>query len=500
MRVARPDLMQRHLWLLWIGEAMLLAALALLTVNRFAPDQISGDVMLYSVMSLQNVTVFFWEQNRLLNVGPALTSVIREPALNFYLNLLLPALAFYGLLRAAAGQAVRLASPSVQGGNWHARILFVGLAAAILLVFHPAAIYDMVIWHIEYPLSCLLLLWSCRVWFESRSGGWQQWVLAILLLGLALGVNFSIVIVALATVGARAIVKRNLDIRGIVFGSISLVLFLLWLAVAQRFPGPSAVTYSGFALGTLRTGLPQVVMNFASMVRLPVLILLGFLILAAHVALAWRRRIGGNAALSRLRWLLGLFGVGWLLLFSGNAWVAANQFHYRYFAFTAFAFGMLLLIELAGMLVLVGKPMRKAGFALAVLLLAAGLAREFVPLDEYAFSQRLAPAVEAGATVYAGEFSLAWASVMLGLLRGQQAFGVAERAAGNARAARRHAADLLERTGVLPVACVQAAVDRCAAQANALAGPLHLRSASLASAPGQVEVWRLELQRPAPEE
>lgn len=90
----------------WV-DVLLVAALSVSAVNRFAPDRVIGDVILYSVMSLQNVTLFFWEQNRLLNVGPALTSMIREPGLNLLANLVFPALTFFLLLRVWSGQVLR---------------------------------------------------------------------------------------------------------------------------------------------------------------------------------------------------------------------------------------------------------------------------------------------------------------------------------------------------------------------------------------------------------
>ncbi len=63
---------------LW-ADGLLILVLSLLTVNAFAPRFLNADVILNSVMSLQNVTLFVWGQNRLLNVVPLFSLRSRIP-------------------------------------------------------------------------------------------------------------------------------------------------------------------------------------------------------------------------------------------------------------------------------------------------------------------------------------------------------------------------------------------------------------------------------------
>lgn len=44
---------------------VLLVLFSCLTVNKYSPEFLHADVIINSVMSLQNITLFYWGQNRL---------------------------------------------------------------------------------------------------------------------------------------------------------------------------------------------------------------------------------------------------------------------------------------------------------------------------------------------------------------------------------------------------------------------------------------------------
>lgn len=491
----------------WPGlalDTLLLLGLAIGTVNRYAPVQISGDVMLYSVMSLQKVTLFFWAQNRLLNVGPALTTWIHDPAANLWANLLFPALVFYGLLRSWASVAIRLITNGSHASNadtWLARTLFLLLAATVLLVLQPHAIYEVVVWHVEYPLSCLLLLWACDLWFgiDDASAGSNtrlqhgRRLAGTLLLGLAIGVNFSIAIPALALVGGRVLIQRNLTRHTLSFALLTVILLLLWLSVARAIPGPKTGAYAEFSLATLRAGLPQVIGSLLSATWLPGLAGLLATLVTGRLLQLWHGRAPKN---TRTRWMQGLlllFALAWLLLFGGNTWVRENHFNYRYFIFVLLALTMMLSLEMAKLLLTTNRFLKSGVAALAGLVIGIALTYPLTPLQQYAFSQRLSPFMNTGATLYAGDFNLAWSAVVLGMLRGQPAFGLAGRAEGNAHDLQQHVAKMLERDGFLRVVCLQETADNCVMQANKHVGlPMRLRESQFIS--GRMAAWNLLLE------
>ncbi|WP_231912897.1 hypothetical protein [Sterolibacterium denitrificans] len=502
----------RQRWRNWRGnwglDALLLLALAAATVNRFAPEPVSGDVMLYSVMSLQNVTLFFWGQNRLLNVGPALTSLIHDPAANLWANLLFPTLVFFGLLRAWAGVAVRLVSPPDSDGDRQvntrrARQLFLLLSAIVLLVLKPHAVYEVVVWHVEYPLACLLLLWAHETWFAASGANrllgplWLRMLVVALLLGLALGVNFSTVIPALALVGGRMLLQRRLEMRNLGFAGLAVVLFLLWWLVAHRVAGPSGTEYAGFSFATLREGLPLALGSMQNALWLPRLEALLLVVVTLRLWQAWRNRSSWNVQVLWVQILAVLFALGWLLLFAGNAWVQKFAFHYRYFVFAWLAFGIALSLELAKLLAAIPGFWRMTATALAFLWLIAVLIRAPVPLQQYAFAQRVAPIVGMGTTIYAGEFEQTWSAVMAGMLQRQPAFGVTGRAEGNKKGLREHIASALRQDGRLEVGCLQDTVESCLKQVNAYAEQtVRVREARLIA--GRKPAWYLVLEQGMP--
>lgn len=491
----------------WGLDALLLLALAAATVNRFAPEPVSGDVMLYSVMSLQNVTLFFWGQNRLLNIGPALTSLIHDPAANLWANLLFPTLVFFGLLRAWAGVAVRLASPPNSDGDGdrqvntrQARRLFLLLAAIVLLVLKPHAVYEVVVWHVEYPLACLLLLWAYGTWFAASGANRLfgplrlHMPIAALLLGLALGVNFSTVIPALTLVGGRMLLQRRLDMRNLGFAGLAVMLFLLWWLVAHQVAGPSGREYAGFSFATLREGLPLALGSMQNALWLPRLEALLAVVVLLRLWQAWRNRGSWNVQVLWVQILAVLFALGWLLLFAGNAWVQKFAFHYRYFVFAWLALGIALSLELAKLLAAMPRFWRMTATALALPWLIAVLIRAPVPFQQYAFVQRVAPIVSMGPTIYAGEFEQTWSAVMAGMLHGQPAFGVTGRAEGNLKGLREHIASALRQDGRLEVACFQATMESCLKQVNAYAEQaVRVREAQLIA--GRQPAWYLVLEQ-----
>ena len=84
------------------SEAMLVfaisAVLGALAVNRYLPSALNADTILFSIMSLQNVTPFYWGQNRLANIVPFLLSPVQSPLLNLGLQILVIAMAYYAFL------------------------------------------------------------------------------------------------------------------------------------------------------------------------------------------------------------------------------------------------------------------------------------------------------------------------------------------------------------------------------------------------------------------
>ena len=77
-----------------------LAIISLLTVVKYSPEYLNADILINSVMSLQNVTLYYWGQNRLISILPLVASLINNPLYNliFILPLLVPSASLCGIV------------------------------------------------------------------------------------------------------------------------------------------------------------------------------------------------------------------------------------------------------------------------------------------------------------------------------------------------------------------------------------------------------------------
>ena len=85
-------------WFDFLADALITIFVCLLTVNKLAPLFMNADVMMNSIMSLQKVTLFYWGQDRLLNVLPFVLSAVQNARANFYLCIILSNLCFCALI------------------------------------------------------------------------------------------------------------------------------------------------------------------------------------------------------------------------------------------------------------------------------------------------------------------------------------------------------------------------------------------------------------------
>jgi hypothetical protein len=130
-----PNLLQDLL-----GTVIVSGFLSVLTINRFAPQSLNADTVLHSIMSLQNVTVFYWGQNRFLNLFPWLLSWINNASANLYAELLLFSFNFFALLCCLALVGTQFIFPeALRRDRWLATILLLTITFALA---KPEAMYD----------------------------------------------------------------------------------------------------------------------------------------------------------------------------------------------------------------------------------------------------------------------------------------------------------------------------------------------------------------------
>ena len=129
-----------------------LLAVSTLTVIRYAPPYLNADTILNGVMSLQNVTLYFWGQNRLLNLLPFAAMWVGDAGLNLGLQIGIASASLFGLLLVLAMFARR----AVGADRSLVLPVFVALSSLYLLVVRPEGIHQSAIGHHEHSLAALL--------------------------------------------------------------------------------------------------------------------------------------------------------------------------------------------------------------------------------------------------------------------------------------------------------------------------------------------------------
>lgn len=77
------------LWLLIISA---------MTAIKYSPEYLNADILLNSIMSLQKITLYYWGQNRLLNILPLLAYPIANPSYNLILIIFVTSATLFALV------------------------------------------------------------------------------------------------------------------------------------------------------------------------------------------------------------------------------------------------------------------------------------------------------------------------------------------------------------------------------------------------------------------
>ena len=441
---------------------------SLLTIASVAPAHLNADVLINSVMSLQHVTLYYWGQNRLLNVLPALISMVGNPAANLAAVLLCATLSFFALVYLICRSVVSLAGAARL--ELSTLRLFVFLSSALLLTFRPAAIFEMSIGHIEYSLAAALLVFSFYILALRRHEGGIAASLAISAIFLAVGLNPSTVIPAVFLSVVAFAYKRKVIIPEAVLGGGALIAFLFWSYISSHYEGPS---YKEFSPAILLAGLDRVIAGLiGTLDAVWLLVFAGGVVVARFSLLVLVGSAPAVDAFAYSRNAVVVFSIVWLLLFSSSAWVQANEFSWRYFIYILFAgvfsfatccedFLRRVPVILSLLVVLVTASMAVAKMATPVL--------EFRDYAVFKAADEQAPV---GGEFYAGDYWVVWPAVLREMLHGNMAYGLAYRGSGNAAEVRHHMFERISTSGHASVYCINDTVENCRAQIGGVAGAL----------------------------
>lgn len=307
----------RGLFLL-AGMLGCLVVLAMSSYIRFA----NADALLFSLMSTQRLTFFYWGQDRLANLVPLLASPVGDERANFYVQMTVMGVSFFVLIMLFAWFHLTAGSDtttmrSVAGATFAAGLVVIAL-------FEGETGYRFV-FEQQYVLTIALFLVGIRFVVSEALG--RRLVGGLMVMASVIIIPSSVLLLPFVWALAGTGPKRNR--RVLVAVGVAAVSFGVASVAASAFYDgpPQSSLYNDFSLDRMRLGLPVVIENIVASVRLGPTIAIA---LGAICLLVVRRQHLPN----NLRALYAssvVFAAGWLLTFSANGWVEANLFGYRYF-------------------------------------------------------------------------------------------------------------------------------------------------------------------------
>lgn len=448
--------------------AVLLLAPSVLTVFRRTATFINGDGIWQSVMSVQDVDLFYWGQDRFFAVLPLLASPIADPDVNLFVLLLLNALAFHALLLTICylGLDVIAERPDRRA----LVIAYLVTVITVHLVFSPGTMYVFALEASPHSTAWLLALWSYQLW---KRGTLAPKLVAAALIGVSVGLCPQAVLLVALLALVEAIRHGNWR-RWIAYGGTWLLWLVVWIILARVWgedAGPidptSGSGYLSFGRSDLINGAMPSIVNILGSYRL--LPLVAGIVLAALALLAVRPRWPG--LMPRLA-LAIVFCAGFWAIFTANAWTAANLYAVRYYFPVALlpVFAVAVPIAAASIALRVPGPavVRRAAVPIAaaafltVLLLAGPLQS---PADSVVLrkTQATADVVRADDVLFvSGYYWDMWPILHQALADGRDAHFVAGPKSGGDRQAYRNALAAELATGRTPTAmCVNDDIAVC---------------------------------------
>ncbi len=304
----------------WYLFILCVITLSLLAMSWFLRD-VNADVVVFSLISTQRMTFFYWSQDRLVSILPALTFPIRDPLWNFYVQMALQGASFFALV----GLLVRFHWKEVgrdrDGEMLAGAVLIAGLL--VTMVLNNIANY----WFMfEQPYAMALLLFLVGM-SGSMSGDVRRQIGAVPLVVLSVllipsTILFAPVVWLLGAAETRR--KRFAITLGVIVAAFAINKVATALSAYQNSLSP---LYTDFSVRRLVDGFPTAYDNYRRVVDIGTMLL--FVILAGTILILRRRSLSTNLRLAY--GFAPLFGIGWFVLFTANGWVELSGFPPRYY-------------------------------------------------------------------------------------------------------------------------------------------------------------------------
>lgn len=320
------------------GPKFVFSALGAIVVIGGNLDYLNADTIMHSIMSNQNVTPFYWGQNRLFSLLPFLFSVVSEPGLNLFLILFFANFSFFLLLFMLCDFAAEIIGK--------ARSVAIGLLsiALFLLIISDDALVTMTIHNFEHAVSGLLMMVGQLISATSkRHFGLETIGFTFIFLSIFLNPAFLIFSFLLSALRWLKLKELTTFLPSLA----ALISFLIWLVVSLSSPGLTREYVSiSPSFEKLTESLESFMAGFSSIGIMT--LAFGSIALSVLVVRQLRFQIGKKERIRALKHqqanllilntlTLLFFSVGWVIFFGSLSWLELNNYAFRYFSPIFFA-------------------------------------------------------------------------------------------------------------------------------------------------------------------
>lgn len=408
-----------------IGGVAGLMALLSVAMHRGLREA-SADSLLGSLISTEHLTFFYWGQDRLANLVPAIVWPIRDVRVNHLAQVVLLATSWFGLtfqfvhfhatrdhLRTRISWAARIAATVATG-------------VLSMFVLDRVAVYTFVLEQ-QYALSLALYLGGVALLTPRRRS---------MATGTALIVLASSLIPPIVLFAPAAVVIRRAHVGRVIAVSAMATVLTAGATTAWGAEFPLSDSYTDISAARFSRGIGHVAAGIAESVDVPIALVccLGSLLVLVATRDGWRRTAMTSYAIG------AAIAITWTALFCANGWVEINQFTFRYF-FPVYALGLFVLAAavseltalVAGRCALRYASRGVAALLVAVLLVATStwfastVARtRIIAVDDGRAIARVAS--QHGADLVVGDYWRVWPAQFAARMDGHELIAVAFRA------------------------------------------------------------------------
>lgn len=231
---------------------------AFLAVFKYAMTGLNADIILNQIMASQKVTLFYWGQNRLLNLIPFLLQPLSHwPFLSLFSTLFIATASFFGCLWMCALLAAKL--EGAQCKFWHISLVYTLNVTVFCVFLKQDGWISLCLWHFEYTLALLLILFNIfAIYWLGRI-----WLIISFFAGfIALGLNPALILLLAPMAVCIAILGRRIMRKDMFSLLLWTAFFIFWTIISSLYG--SFDNYGSLVFGAFGVGAEKFIVNLFS--------------------------------------------------------------------------------------------------------------------------------------------------------------------------------------------------------------------------------------------